>query len=287
MAASGHSRLEVVHAYVVLPHAVPIIAVMTATAAFAFIARGGWPGGADLLMLLMAMLGGQLAVGATNELVDVELDRVAKPSKPLVSGLATERGARMMIVAGLALMVLGSLRFSLAAFALCSLGTGLGVAYSLWFKRSAWSWIPYILAVPLIPIWVWTALESVPMALVALYPIAIPALVAVQIAQSLPDIEGDATVGVRTLAVALGEQNARAMMVGCVAVSILVAGVIAPLALPRPAFVWAAGLAGAVAMMTLIARWRRDASRARMMAFPVVAGVVAVLGIGWAMGMAG
>lgn len=278
---------DVILAYGRLPHLTPIVAVLTATAAFAFIARGGWPGGVDLVMLLLAMLGGQLGVGAINELVDVDLDRVAKPSKPLVTGLATERGARIMIVAGLALMVLGSLRFSVPAFALCALGTGLGIAYSLWFKRTAWSWVPYILAIPLIPIWVWTALDDVPSALLVLYPIAIPALVAVQIAQSLPDIEGDASTGVRTLAVAIGEGRARAMVAGCLLASALMAAIAAPFVVERPWLVWIAALAaiGLVALNAAI--WRTNPERARLATFPMIAGAVGLIGVGWALGMAG
>ncbi len=126
MTSLRRSRLSVVRAYILLPHLTPIIAVMTGTAAFAWIARGGWPGGVDFSMLMVAMFGGQIAVGAVNELVDVELDRVSKPSKPLVTGLATERGARVMAGTGMVLMALGSLRFSLMALALCAFGNGAG-----------------------------------------------------------------------------------------------------------------------------------------------------------------
>lgn len=280
-------RREVVRAYVVLPHAVPILAVLTATTAFAFVARGGWPGAADLACLLAAMLGGQLAVGAVNELADVELDRVSKPSKPIPAGLASERGARLMTWCGIAMMALASFRFSFLAFALCALGTGLGVAYSLWFKRSAWSWIPYILAIPLIPIWVWAALERVPASLLALYPIAIPALIAVQLAQSIPDVKADAGAGVRTLAVVLGEQAARRAVSGCVMLSIAIAALVAPVVVSRPGFVWISGGVGVVLMVVSEGIWRKDAHSGRMSAFPLTAGAVLVLGVGWALGMTG
>lgn len=279
-------RREVVRAYVLLPHAVPILAVLSATTAFAFVARKGWPGAVDLVCLLAAMLGGQLAVGAVNELADVELDRASKPSKPIPAGLASERGALVMIWSGIALMVLGSLRFSFAAFGFCALGTGLGVAYSLWFKRTVWSWIPYVLAIPLIPIWVWTALERVPESLLALYPIAIPALAALQLAQSIPDVETDAGVGVRTLAVVLGERMARRAMTGCVVFSIVIAAMAAVAVLPRPGFVWAAGAIGVLLLAAHAAIWRQETHRGRMSAFPLIASAVGVLGVGWALGMA-
>lgn len=277
----------VVRAYVLLPHATPIMAVLAATAAFAFVARGGWPGTVDLGMLLLAMFGGQIAVGAVNELVDVELDRASKPDKPLVSGLATERGARLMAATGMLLMVLGSLRFSLAAFALCALGTGLGIAYSFWFKRTPWSWLPYVLAIPLAPIWVWTALDAVPGALLALYPVAIPGLVALQLAQSIPDIEADRSVGVRTLAVLLGEGRAGVATRLLVTLSAVMAAVLAFFVLERPLFpVLAAGLATGVMLVDVVAR-QDDIHRARLRMFPLVVLAVGVVGIGWALGMTG
>jgi 4-hydroxybenzoate polyprenyltransferase len=277
----------VVHAYLVLPHAVPIIAVVMATAAFAFVARGGWPGAADLGMLLLAMFGGQLAVGAVNELVDVELDRASKPHKPIPAGLVSERGARVMVWSGLALMVIGSLRFSVVAFTLCALGTGLGIAYSLWFKRTAWSWIPYILAIPLIPIWVWTALEDVPSALLALYPIAVPALIAIQIAQSIPDVAADRGVGVRTLAVLAGEERARILCWGLALLSVVLATLFAPRVVSEAAPVWIASVASMVLIGVNVALWRRDRDLGRMSCFPCIAVAVAVIGVGWTIGMVG
>ena len=74
------------------------------------------------------MLGGQLAIGATNELVDLPYDTVGKPWKPLPSGDVSIRGARIMVVVGLIMMVAFGWRFGTFAFALLAAGTGLGIA---------------------------------------------------------------------------------------------------------------------------------------------------------------
>jgi geranylgeranylglycerol-phosphate geranylgeranyltransferase len=133
------TRWTVARAYLTLPHAVPIVVVMTATAAFALVAADGWPGTGTMICLLGAMLGGQVVIGVVNELVDADLDAVSKPDKPIPRGLVTRRGAMTMLGVGVLLLIGFGLSFGLRSFAVCAAGTGAGVAYSLWFKRTIWS----------------------------------------------------------------------------------------------------------------------------------------------------
>jgi 4-hydroxybenzoate polyprenyltransferase len=272
---------QVLRGYLLLPHAVPVIVVMTATAAFALIAAGGWPGTGPLARLLGAMLGGQLAIGAVNELVDVELDRAGKPHKPIPAGLVTERGAWVVAAVGVVAMLVLSATFGVPSLLLCALGTGCGIAYSLWLKRTIWSWVPYLIALPLLPIWVWTALDEVDSALLVVYPIGAGAVVAVQLAQSLPDVASDRAAGIRTLAVALGERRARLACWSAMTLVAIAAAMLAPVLTERPNFVW---LAAAVALALVglnAAIWRRHARTGVMACFPCVAVATVALGIGW------
>ncbi len=274
---------QVIRAYLLLPHTVPIIVVLLATSGFAFVATDGNPGASALAYLLIAMLGGQLAVGATNELVDVELDRISKPHKPIPAGLVSRRGAFTVVLLGLVLMVLGSLRFSLLAGMLCGLGTGLGMAYSLWFKPTLWSWLPYVLAIPLLPIWVWEALASPDLTMFLLYPIAVPALIAVHIAQSIPDIDGDRRAGITNLTVWLGERRARSACWLLMITSISIAAISSYVLSANP--IWcllacgiAVGLVGANSLL-----WQRNNRLGQTTCFPLVAAAVVLLGVGWTM----
>jgi hypothetical protein len=138
-----------VRGYLLLPHLAPVLVVELATAAFAIIAWGGVPPAQLLGSLLLAMLGGQLAIGATNELIDLPFDTVGKPWKPLPSGDVSIRGARAMVIVGAIMMVTFGWRFGILAFALLAAGTTLGIAYDLWFKRTVWSWLPYLLVAAL------------------------------------------------------------------------------------------------------------------------------------------
>lgn len=281
------SIAQVVRGYLVLPHAVPIIVVMTATAAFAVVAAGGWPGLGPMSRLLGAMFGGQLAVGAVNELVDVDLDRSAKPDKPIPSGLVPEHGAWIMATAGVILMTALSLTFGVAAFLLCALGNGTGVAYSIWFKRTIWAWIPYLIALPLIPIWVWTTLSDVDPGMFAIYPIGAAAVIAVQIAQSLPDVDVDREAGVRTLAVALGATHARHACWGAMILAASLAASLAPWLTSHPWRVWVAALAasGLVGLNVII--WNRNPRSGVMACFPCIAAGAVALGIGWTAALIG
>ena len=279
--------IQVLRGYLLLPHAVPVMVVMTATAAFALIAAGGWPGAGPMARLLGAMLGGQVAIGAVNELVDVELDRVNRPDKPIPAGLVSERGARIVVALGIAAMVALSSTFGLASLLLCALGTGCGIAYSLWFKRTIWSWVPYLIALPLLPIWIWTALDEIDPTLFAVYPLGAGAVVAVQLAQSLPDVAGDRTAGVRTLAVALGERNARLACWGAMALTAAGAALLAPWLTDRPVIVLAATVVALSLVGLDVLLWRRDPRLGIQVAFPCVAVATVILGLAWAAAMIG
>ena len=193
--------------YLLLPHLAPVLVVELATAAFAVIAWGGLPPPHLLGPLLLAMLGGQLAIGATNELVDLPVRR----RRQAVEAIA-ERGRLDPWRPGHGRPRpdhdgrLGS-RFGTLPFALLALGTGLGIAYDLWFKRTVWSWLPYLLALPLLPIWVFASLGKPEPRLLLLYPLGALATVGVHFAQSLPDVAIDREAGLETVTSRLGEMR--------------------------------------------------------------------------------
>jgi 4-hydroxybenzoate polyprenyltransferase len=195
-----------VRGYVLLPHLTAVLVVELATAVFAVIARSGWPPLGLLLTMLVAMLGGQLAIGATNELVDLPVDRRAKPWKPLPAGDVSIRGAQAMVGVGLVLMIVFGFRLGGMAFTLLVLGSGLGLAYDLWTKGTQWSWLPYLLALPLLPIWVFVALDRYDARLLLLYPLGALTAIGVHFAQSLPDVAVDRAVGFANLTSRIGER---------------------------------------------------------------------------------
>lgn len=195
-------------AVLIMLHPVPVLAVLLATAAFA-VTLGAPLTLGTFLRLVGAMAGIQLAIGASNDYVDVPLDRHSKPWKPLVSGTLRPEAALWLTAAGLvgALALVAPL--GPATTALATLGAGAGMLYNLCLKRTAWSWLPYFVALPLLPIWVWTALRGWEARLLWLYPLGGSMVVALYLADTLPDIQADARYGIRGFAHRLGERRAR------------------------------------------------------------------------------
>lgn len=268
-------------AYITLPHFTPLATVVAVTGLMAWIIAGSSLAAGELARMLLAMLGGQIVVGVTNELVDAESDRRTKPSKPIPAGLASERGAKALGGVGVILMVAAGVTLGSASFLILLAGTGAGIAYSLWFKRSRFAWLPYLFALPLLPIWVAVTLDRFEPALLLLYPLGGLAVLSVQLAQSVPDVGADRAAGIDSLTTRLGERRALwlcwASMLGSLVLAVVVAVV-------RDTWHWQMWLAGLTvlaltAVDIVLYRWRRRAGV--MAAFPCAALSAAVLALAW------
>lgn len=281
VASMSRTRLRVIHGYLRLPHAVPIIAVIAATFGFALLAADGVPPSNQLIDLLGAMLGAQVAIGAVNELVDAETDARVKPEKPIPAGLVTKRGAVILTAIALAVMVWFSSRLGLTSVLLCIAGTTIGVAYSLWFKRSRFAWLPYLLALPLLPIWVFASLDTFEWQLLVLYPLGAFATFAVHLGQSLPDVEADRLTGIHNLTSALGERRAFLYCLASMVLSLLIASGAAIVWTDTPAIVF--GSSAIVLGLVLLdaALYVKRPQIGVSACFPCIAASTGILGLAW------
>jgi len=208
--------------YVRLIHPFPVAMNAVAAVAFALLAVHGWPGARAILLIAAAIIGSQATVGVVNDLRDRDLDAVAKPEKPLVSGRATVRGAAcvgvvaliMALVAGAALGRL-SLLFVLAM-------TAAGLVYDLWLKRTAVSFLPYIFGLPILPIWAWICVRDAPSRLWLTYPLGVLVGFGLHLANALPDAERDAAGGVRGIVQVVGTRVALILCLTSFALTILI-----------------------------------------------------------------
>jgi 4-hydroxybenzoate polyprenyltransferase len=268
-------------AYAGLPHFTPLAGVVVITGLLIWIIGVPPLDGARVARMLLAMLGGQIVIGVVNELVDVDIDRVTKPSKPIPAGLVSVRGAVLMGCAGAILMLTAGWPLGVRSFLILVIGTGLGVAYSLWFKRTPYAWLPYLAALPLLPIWVAVTLDRFEPALILLYPLGAIGVLGVQMAQSLPDVAADRAAGIDTLTTRLGERRSLVVIWAAIVGSAVLA-MIGSVAQDTWSWrIWVAALGVLLAVGFDVALYRRSPRSGVMAAFPCAAGSLAVLAIAW------
>ncbi len=185
-------------------HPFPTLLNVGATLALALIAHGGVPSAGVMFRLGAAMFCAQAAIGAANDYYDRDLDAQTKPWKPVARGLIDPRTA-LALAAGFALAgaVLAA-TFGPLSVAAGAAGLVAGLAYDMRLKRSLLSALPFMVALPALPIWVWVSLGEPLDELWWLLPFAPLAGLAVHLSNTAPDIETDARVGVRGLPHVLG-----------------------------------------------------------------------------------
>src|SRR5712692_8379515 len=213
-----------------LSHPGPVAFHIIAVAMFALLAA--WP---HVAWSIFAFIVGahaamQISIAMLNDYCDRRMDALGKPDKPIPRGLVLPRetlvGGLFMIALMLILLIpLPPLAwiFSLAYLAL-------GQSYNLGLKSTPLSGIVFALAMPLIPLYAFAGVRRGVPFLFWLVPVGCLLGVALNLANSLPDIPGDAARGARTLAVAL---SLKGSFVACPLLIVLGARLIAVLTLTQ------------------------------------------------------
>jgi 4-hydroxybenzoate polyprenyltransferase len=171
-----------------------------------------------LTALLLGVFGAQAVIGATNDYCDRELDADTQPSKPIARAVVTANQALALAVA--------------CGVATVALIAPLGLAYDLGLKGSPASGILYALHFPLFPLLAWSVFGEWESFLPWVVPIGAGLGVAMNVANTLPDLEGDIAHGLHGLPHVLGMRRSLAVAWG--------------LPLVVLAFMWAIDLAGLV-----------------------------------------
>lgn len=195
-----------------LGHPIPVLFHFSAVTIFTLLAawsRLVWP---LVLLTVGAHTAMQFVIAVFNDYFDRERDALGKPEKPIPSGKVTPGEALIAGCVLFALMVLLLLPLPLLAWLITLAYLTLGMAYNLGLKSTPLSGVVFALAMPLIPLYAFAGVgRSFPF-LIWLVPLGFFLGVALNLANSLPDLEEDARGGTRTLAVALGLK--RSFLVG-------------------------------------------------------------------------
>jgi 4-hydroxybenzoate polyprenyltransferase len=262
-------------------HPFPTLLNVAATAGLAFVATGS-PDPSILLRMLGMMLCAQSAIGVVNDYCDRELDAHTKPWKPIPAGLVQARTALLLSGVLLAMTVVLAATLGPWGFVLGMLGTACGLAYDVRLKRTLLSAVPFMVAIPTLPLWVWVSLGEWDHVLWWLLPLGALLGLALHLANTLPDIEDDAAYGVRGLAHRLGARRSMAVAWGAVALALTLSLAIAPLVEYDIALYGPAALFGALCLAACVLLYvlRRDRT-ALQLGFGLIAVAAVVLAVGW------
>ena len=199
--------------------AIPV--VIGAALIFVWVGSRGAPP-ASTGLFLMSLLLTQVAIAFHNNWCDRDLDAATKPWRLIPRGAigaeSVRRIAWILLVAGLVVAVpLGPL-----ALLAIAIGTACGFVYDAVLKRTIWSFAPFCIALPTLPVVAFIVAGRADALLAVAYLVGAPLVVAIHLADALPDIARDRAFGLTTLAVRLGTRRAfLACWAGVVAAAVL------------------------------------------------------------------
>lgn len=279
---TGPSIIPRLRALFRLVHPFPSLLNAVVVAALACVAVRGWPGTGRILWLSTTMLCIQFSIGALNDWADRDLDARTKPAKPIATGLLPAGVALSIAVILAAVAAVLAAAGGLAAWLLAMCGLGIGAAYDLGVKRTPFSALTYALALPLIPLWVWTALDVNSAAIVVVLPLGMLLGFSLQLANALPDAEGDAAEGVRGTLQLLGPERGRRLAWLSFGLALLLCGALARVVgLQNVPFVFCWIAAAILLGVTVAAYWRHPSRGSLQLGWSLLAPAAGLLAVGW------
>jgi 4-hydroxybenzoate polyprenyltransferase len=228
----------------------------------------------------LSMLCLQLSIGALNDVVDARWDAGRKPGKPIAEGRVSGAAGLVVWAAALVVGLALSAPSGAATLAVAAAGATCGYAYDVRLSRTALSWLPLAIGLPLLPIHALLgATGQIPPGAPALLPIGVLAGIGLALANGMVDAERDAAAGAPTIVVVVG--RGRAWWLHLAALGAAIAVALGLLPATRAPLV-GVGLAGGAALLALGAMLSRSPTVAtRERGWEAEAIGVAVLGAAW------
>ena len=189
-----------------LPSAMYVIATALLSPVAAAAARRPLDG-AVLARVLIAVAAAQVAVGSFNDYCDRALDAASGRNKPIVRGQITPAEAVGLGLAASLVLLVASASLGPLPLLLGILIEGLGLAYDFRFKGTPVSAVLFAVYFPLFPLLAWAVFGRWQPFLPWLLPFGAALGIAMNVANTLPDLEADRAAGVRGLPHLLGFQR--------------------------------------------------------------------------------
>lgn len=156
-------------------------------------------------LLVATLASNQYATGALNDVLDAPRDAQSqRDDKPIVSGAISTRAAGWWGVGAAVASVITASRLNRTVLGLDLAWLCCAGAYNGWLKPTPWSVVPFVLALPLVPLFGVATGGHVAAHWWWVWPIGVTGALAVHLADALPDLEFDAASHAQGLAVRLG-----------------------------------------------------------------------------------
>jgi 4-hydroxybenzoate polyprenyltransferase len=263
-------------------HPFPVAMVVSLTALLGVVSARGDLEAAALSLTVAAMLFSQLAIGWSNDFLDREHDAFYQPDKPVALGLVEPRLLMGGTAVALAVSFAAGALLGVVAVALLFVGTSMGFLYNLWLKDTRFSWLPYVAGFAVLPPFVWASLDAFHARFWALYPIGVPLVLAVHLANALPDVYTDRTAGRRGLAALLGRRGSLLLLAVCLlAAPAIIAATLLWMAYDPSILLAASFFYAVLALIAAAVYLRRPDMAGADLAFRLIAPASLVLAIGW------
>ncbi len=224
--AKKRRPVEVVLGFFLLCHPLPVLFHIVAVTVFALVAT--WPHSSwNVIGLIVAAHAAmQLSIAVLNDYCDRQADAASKKDKPIPRGLVRPGEALLAGILLIAAMILLLLPLNPWALLISLLYLVLGQSYNFGLKSTPLSGIVFALAIPLIPVYAFVGAGRIIPVIFWLVPVAALLGIALNLANSLPDIEDDTANTARTLAVVLGVKRSSIVCSICILLSIILVAVL-------------------------------------------------------------
>lgn len=190
-----------------LTHPLPSMMYVLAIIVFSMIASAAndrTPAPLDIALVAFGVACAEIATGALNDYCDRHLDAQSNRSKPIVRGLVSPWEALVLAIVATVLLFAAGFPLGLIPLTLLVVIEALGVLYDLYFKGTPVSALLFAMYFPLFPLLAWSVFGSWQPFLPWLIPLGALLGIAMNISNSLPDLDADIAMGVRGLPHLLG-----------------------------------------------------------------------------------
>jgi 4-hydroxybenzoate polyprenyltransferase len=273
-------------AYWRLLHPLPSLMTVLAVGAFILLAARGVPPIDMLLYLLLIETCRQFSISAFNDYYDRQVDQ-GRPDKPVASGHISSRIAWLIGASfGLLSLLLAAL-YSLPLLVLTAVGLGGGLLYDVGLKYTAFSWLPFSVAFPTLPLWAWVGAHpggDIPSRLLWVLPVGAVMVLVIHLADTIPDLAADTQAGVRGLAHRLGMSRSIALAVAAGLAGLLLTLALWPFLGYRAEWYLPGTLIGVLLMLAGIFLYLRPIPNLKPGSFLLETGALA-LSVGWIGGL--